>query len=197
MGLVKQFLRCGKGFERFCHNSITDSALAADRGFLQSGYPIYVNPLETRYAYHGAPMPFRVIYISSSQLLLGQAEIKALLAHSRRNNAAAGISGLMLYHDGGFFQVLEGERAAVEPLFASIREDRRHQNVIVLWQGPVERRLFSDWRMAFVPPSDWSDPDDETINPRQLKKSNAPWNADPIVGRLLRQFLRSYRDLGE
>jgi len=140
-------------------------------------------------------MLFRVIYISASRTLLGATEIEALLVHARRNNAAAGITGLMLYHDGGFFQVLEGPRAPVEKLFATIRTDPRHQGVIPLWQGVVGARLFGDWRMGFVPPEGWPAGSCEGVDLRGLLRSTAPWSRDRIVGPLLRRFLRSYRDL--
>lgn len=142
-------------------------------------------------------MLYRVIYISASKTLLDAAGIEEILMRSRRNNAKCGVTGVLLYHDGGFLQVLEGLRAPVERVFAAICADPRHHGVIKLWRGPVAVRLFGDWRMGFVPPDDWHGlgGEDEVIDLRRLLHSAAPWYQDRITGPLLRRFLRSYRDL--
>lgn len=140
-------------------------------------------------------MLYRVIYISASKTLLGPAETEELLKRSRPNNVAAGITGILVYHDGGFFQVLEGPRAPVEKLFATIRTDPRHHRVIALWQGAADARLFGNWGMGFVPPEGWPRLPGEGVELRGLLRSTAPWAQDRVVGPLVRRFLRSYRDL--
>lgn len=142
-------------------------------------------------------MLYRVIYVSASKSLPGAAGIAGLLRAARHNNVQAGITGILLYHDGGFLQVLEGMRAPVERVFAAICADPRHHQVITLWRGPVEGRLFGDWRMGFVPPEGWpvATGEDEVVDLRRLLLSDAPWFHDRITGPLLRRFMRSYRDL--
>jgi len=138
---------------------------------------------------------YRLIYVSSAQKLLDASDIERMLARSRENNAAAGISGMLLYHDGGFFQVLEGMQTPIDHLFAKICSDERHKGVIALWQGPVEARLFGAWHMGFVPPPTWPTPMAEGIDLRGLMRSDAPWSRDRVLGPLIRRFLSSYRDL--
>ena len=72
----------------------------------------------------------RLIYISSASGKFGQADLDAILAISRKNNSARGLTGMLLFHDGCFFQVLEGEAAIVERTFATISNDTRHGGVI-------------------------------------------------------------------
>ncbi|MCF8509094.1 MAG: BLUF domain-containing protein [Hyphomonadaceae bacterium] len=49
-----------------------------------------------------------------------------MLAVSRSNNSARGLTGMLLFHDGCFFQVLEGGADTLERTFATISRDTRH-----------------------------------------------------------------------
>jgi Sensors of blue-light using FAD len=92
---------------------------------------------------------YRLMYISSSPRALPDDQIEALLEQSSRNNAAAGITGLLIYIDGHFLQYIEGRKAAVLALATRIEADRRHNGVIRLLEGPCDRRAFSDWSMGY------------------------------------------------
>lgn len=98
----------------------------------------------------GELIMFYLVYLSAAATPLSHAELVALLAQSRASNRAAGITGLLLYHDGSFLQVLEGEREVVEDLFSRIAHDPRHRSVMRLLSGQSEQRLFPDWTMAFI-----------------------------------------------
>ena len=60
-----------------------------------------------------------------------------------------GITGILLYRDCAFMQMLEGEEDGVRGLFASIAADRRHQDVDLMWTDDAAVRRFADWSMAF------------------------------------------------
>lgn len=92
---------------------------------------------------------YRLIYVSSAVEYFDEAALEDLLAQARVNNATLGITGLLLYGEGAFLQLLEGPREAVESLYASIREDPRHTLCLVLDEEAHVPRLFGDWRMAF------------------------------------------------
>jgi len=47
-------------------------------------------------------------------------DLDDILTASRRNNALMGISGLLLFIDGGFLQMLEGEERAVRELYTRV-----------------------------------------------------------------------------
>ena len=70
-------------------------------------------------------------------------------AKVERNNAARGITGMLLYANGSFFQVLEGPEATLEQLFAKIAADPRHQRVTRIIQESIPQRAFADWAMGF------------------------------------------------
>jgi hypothetical protein len=89
------------------------------------------------------------IYVSSAHRLLDEEEILEILTRSRRKNERLGITGLLLYRDGNFLQILEGPAAAVEELLDKIERDSRHRGMILLSRSNIEERQFSDWHMAY------------------------------------------------
>ena len=89
------------------------------------------------------------VYASSAVQLFEPEELHALLETSRRNNAALGVSGMLLYKDGNFLQVLEGREATVQGLAAKIRRDPRHRGIITLIEGFENEYQFPEWSMGF------------------------------------------------
>lgn len=92
----------------------------------------------------------RLIYISSATGEIDQAGLDQILSRSRANNAARGLTGMLLFHDGCFFQVLEGEASVIERTLEAISRDRRHGGVIVLESRSIKERGFPQWSMGFV-----------------------------------------------
>ncbi len=78
-----------------------------------------------------------------------QAEIATILASARRKNRERGITGALIFSDGLFAQVLEGERDSIEAVFEIIQCDMRHREVTMLHLSPVDERSFGEWSMAF------------------------------------------------
>jgi len=93
---------------------------------------------------------FRLAYLSSACRPAPE-DLEAILAASRRNNDAEGITGMLLFDSDVFLQVLEGARAAVSACFLRIARDPRHRDVEVLNACNVDERLFADWSMHYVP----------------------------------------------
>ena len=91
-----------------------------------------------------------LIYGSSATSQLTQDDLVDILAVARRNNEKLNITGMLLYSDGNFLQVLEGEEEAVESLLATIRKDSRHAGLMVYVKYPIAERQFSNWKMGFI-----------------------------------------------
>lgn len=91
-----------------------------------------------------------IVYASAAREPFGGRELEVLLRVARRKNARRGITGVLLHHEGSFLQVLEGPEAAVSSLYASIERDPRHDRLLLLRRGPIERRRFAEWNMGFV-----------------------------------------------
>lgn len=61
---------------------------------------------------------------------------------------------MLVYADGSFLQVLEGDFLAVEEVMERVSDDPRHTNMLTLVDRQVEEREFADWSMAFRPSTD-------------------------------------------
>ena len=92
---------------------------------------------------------FYIVYVSSAVKPFSSTELVELLSKSHVNNATVGITGMLLYKDGNFMQVLEGEQEAVRALDVKIKRDPRHRGVLTLLQGQLAERQFPDWSMGF------------------------------------------------
>jgi hypothetical protein len=91
-----------------------------------------------------------IVYVSTAKRLLSEEELLDLLMASRIKNDVINITGMLLYGEGTFMQVLEGEPDELDKLFGSIKEDSRHKNIITLITGVITDRNFPEWRMAFA-----------------------------------------------
>jgi hypothetical protein len=83
-------------------------------------------------------------------------DLRAILRKARDKNAGLGVTGMLLYRDGFFLQILEGEQAQVDELFAVIAADDRHRNVLKIEEHPISERTFGQWTMGFNPMDDLS-----------------------------------------
>jgi hypothetical protein len=75
--------------------------------------------------------------------------LAALLEQCRSANAAANVTGMLLYERGSFFQILEGEPSVVAALYAKIIKDPRHTHTKKIIEEPIPRRAFGEWTMGF------------------------------------------------
>lgn len=91
----------------------------------------------------------RIIYSSQAATDFTPDELVALLELSRRNNSAAGLTGMLLYCSQSFLQVLEGDQSALEETYGRITADDRHINLRLLMNVDVATPLFPDWTMGF------------------------------------------------
>ena len=92
---------------------------------------------------------FQIVYVSSAVSAFSSDELLDLMARSREKNAKAEVSGMLLYKDGNFMQVLEGPEEAVRGTHARIEGDPRHRGLLTLVRGSVEGRRFPSWSMGF------------------------------------------------
>ena len=91
-----------------------------------------------------------VSYASEASIEFSNEAVRRLLEDARRNNAAIGVTGILLLVDRSFFQVLEGEPDVVSTLYERIERDTRHKHVVKLIREPIEERDFRDWSMGLA-----------------------------------------------
>lgn len=131
----------------------------------------------------------QLIYGSNSRYPMSELELNELLKTTRVRNEAAGITGMLLYSDGSFLQVLEGPADAVEATYARIHRDPRHHGVLLLLRCEVAEREFGDWSMAFAHAED--DDMGEIVGRSSLRDEDFLRNVAPGRARTL---LRVFRD---
>ena len=90
----------------------------------------------------------RLLYISTARSLLPPSELDELLTKSRKANAMADITGLLVVGGRRFLQVLEGPEEAVAETYARISRDPRHVALVKLHDKEVPMRAFGSWAMG-------------------------------------------------
>ncbi len=92
---------------------------------------------------------YHLVYTSHATKEFAEHDLIELLKECRVSNKENGITGMLLYLEGKFIQVLEGEKIAVDSIYAKIKGDRRHTKVTTVIQGNSPERIFKGWTMGF------------------------------------------------
>lgn len=95
-------------------------------------------------------MLVRCLYASRAAAGNGPAILDEILAQSRRNNPAKGITGMLCVSNDVFIQLLEGGRDEVCDLYNAIVRDPRHEHVRLLTYDEITQREFGKWTMGQV-----------------------------------------------
>lgn len=142
----------------------------------------------------------QVSYISSATESMSSQALLALLRECRENNAGSAVTGMLLYGNGTFLQVLEGEERVVDDLVERIRKDPRHTDLQILYRTAIERRQYSDWSMGFKRVSDSALRNVEGLRGFGEKDFNPDYLArnDRVVQSLMDHFRRErFKNIGQ
>ncbi len=90
------------------------------------------------------------MYSSKATAPLSEAEIDEILEDARTRNSRESITGVLVYMDDIFFQLLEGEKDVVHATMKRIEHDTRHDSIKVFYEGDTDQPIFHDWSMAFL-----------------------------------------------
>ena len=95
------------------------------------------------------------VYCSRAAEGVGDAEVSRIVETAQRNNLAHGITGVLVFGSGVFFQWIEGPAAEIQKLIATLHRDKRHYDIVSLSQSEEEReRLYPNWDMEMVEAGD-------------------------------------------
>ncbi|CAL65363.1 BLUF domain-containing protein [Christiangramia forsetii] len=95
-------------------------------------------------------MRYAISYVSTASKDLQENEIQRILYSSEDQNNKDNITGLLLFSEGNFFQVIEGRKEDVTELYRKIENDRRHHNIIKLFQKPIHNESFDGYKSDFI-----------------------------------------------
>jgi len=105
-----------------------------------------------------APTLFTFVYCSRAAEGVDDAEVDRLIEAAQRHNLTCGITGVLVFGSGVFFQWIEGPVAEVRKLMASLYADGRHYDIVPLDQSEEKReRLYPNWQMERVGADDIRD----------------------------------------
>lgn len=92
---------------------------------------------------------YRLVYVSTAQEEIGQAEIADILDVSASNNHERRITGFLAHNGRHFMQALEGAREEVEEIYNRIIADSRHFGVVQILGERITERAFPEWAMNY------------------------------------------------
>lgn len=131
----------------------------------------------------------QLLYVSNTQPDLTPTVLDDILTASRRNNAMMGITGLLLYIDGGFLQMLEGDELVLRELYSRISSDRRHSELRLMLDRESAVRTFPGWSMGFERPC-MDDP--ETAGMFGVARAAIHDQLSPKTGRIVAMMLQTF-----
>tara|TARA_R100001369_G_scaffold91925_1_gene134804 strand:- start:210 stop:608 length:399 start_codon:yes stop_codon:yes gene_type:complete len=94
-------------------------------------------------------MVYTICYISSESSDLKENQLEEVFSTTKINNGSEDITGMLLYYYGNFLQVLEGEKETLLNLFENIKKDKRHKNIITIFNKQNEHRIFEGYKSGF------------------------------------------------
>jgi hypothetical protein len=105
---------------------------------------------------------YYLIYLSAGVNWFSETELTDILSISNINNSRTNITGLLLYSEGNFIQLLEGEEQNVKDTYDRISKDQRHKGITPIASGSIDKRNFPEWAMGF-----------KSINSGEMKELDA------------------------
>lgn len=94
-------------------------------------------------------MIYQLVYSSSATQDFWPDDLFQLVEIARKKNALRSVTGMLLFREGQFLQLLEGPEREVKSVFELVKRDPRHKDIKVLLSETVSERQFPDWTMGF------------------------------------------------
>lgn len=141
----------------------------------------------------------QLVYESEATGPVSKDFLADILTVARRRNGEEGLTGMLIYNDGRFVQVLEGYEENVIACFNRIKRDTRHGNIWTLARMEIEKRSFAGWTMGLASASGM--PPEITSSLRDfcgvrsrlaLLGSSDPKGESAYTARLLNGFLSQF-----
>lgn len=92
---------------------------------------------------------YHLAYFSTATKHFSEEELTMLLKKSQKNNQNKNVTGILLFIEGCFLQILEGEKSTVQALYNKLKSDNRHNDILKIFEGKTTERVFKTWSMGF------------------------------------------------
>ncbi len=90
----------------------------------------------------------QLVYVSNRKVNCTEEEIEKILASCKKNNPPLNITGVLLYSDTKFIQLVEGDAKTITTLYDKIKTDPRHDKVMMISYNPINEKSFPSWNMG-------------------------------------------------
>ena len=100
-----------------------------------------------------------ICYVSTATEELKTEELQEFLKQWEDRNNKNDIKGILLFSDGHFFQVLEGEKVQVLELYERVKNDPRHRDIIQVLGKDVEKGSMDHYITDYLQEQLYSKPD--------------------------------------
>lgn len=91
-------------------------------------------------------MRYAISYVSSAIEGLSDKEIDRVLYQTKTFNNENDITGLLVYSEGNFFQLIEGEVEVVKDLYYNkIEKDSRHHNIVKFLEKKITEASYDGY----------------------------------------------------
>lgn len=109
----------------------------------------------------------QLLYTSRALKPFNDLELEKLLEIARFNNSQKSITGMLLYCNSNFIQLLEGPEEDLAILFNIICKDERHVDVNKIMECNIDKPHFPEWSMGY-----------KYLSPQQLTQLEQNSNVD-------------------
>lgn len=136
----------------------------------------------------------RLIYVSTVVEGFDPIEMEDILRIARSRNKRENMTGFLFFTPNHFVQCLEGDRRAVNRLYADLMRDKRHHDLMILDYSDIRTRAFADWKMAYLGPRDV---DRSLLAPFSNETGFDPYALDrDAVNELIRLLASRLKEIG-
>ena len=135
----------------------------------------------------------QLVYVSNRKKNCTEEEIENILALCKKNNPPLDITGILLYSDTKFIQLVEGEYKVINDLYNKIKTDSRHDQSRLISIGPIQQKAFPSWHMGARKIANNEVDFKTSISPKDKEKfkdllSGKEENGQKVLGLLKRFF---------
>lgn len=89
------------------------------------------------------------LYLSKEKQPFNHSSLAELVAKAQEKNKTLGITGFIRYKNGSFIQYIEGSEEAINEMKNTLKQDKRH-DIIVWLYNDISERKFDSWSMHHI-----------------------------------------------
>lgn len=104
-------------------------------------------------------MRYAICYVSSAATPVNLEDISDVLKQAKEKNIKNDVKGILLYSEGNFFQVLEGDKNYILELYTLIENDPRHHTLIQVLGKGIDQGSFDGYVTDIITEKNKYDPD--------------------------------------